>query len=272
MNLVFDIGGTKTRVALSDGKDLVGGALIYETPKDYNLGINLLVENSKKLTSESIETVAGGIAGVLDISKSTLTNCPNLTNWSQKNFKKDLEEAFRCLVKIENDSALSALGEAVFGAGRDVNVISFLTFGTGVGGARIVNKNIDNNLFGFEPGHHIVDVKSFLEGKEANLEYLASGVGVEKWLLKKPYDIKDQNLWNRVMDYMSIGIANTLCFWPCDKFVIGGGLVRHQLTDLSYINMKVSNFVKIYKSIPQIVKAQLGELSCLYGAIAYLLC
>lgn len=271
MNLVFDIGGTKTRIALSDSKDLISDALIYETPKDYESALNLLLEKSKSLTSEVMESVAGGVAGILDVSKSIITNSPNLPSWSQKEFKKDLEKLFNCPVKIENDSALSALGEAVFGAGRDANIVSFLAFGTGVGGARIVSKKIDNNLFGFEPGHHIVDIRGFLEGKEADLEYLVSGQGIEKRLLQRAYDIHDQNRWNEIMNYMSLGIANALCFWPCDKFVIGGGLVRHSLTDLAYINNQVALYAKIYRNIPLILKSELGELSCLYGAMAYLI-
>ncbi|MBI2314469.1 ROK family protein, partial [Candidatus Daviesbacteria bacterium] len=158
MFLVFDIGGTNMRLAVSrDGKN-IEEPKILKTPKDFDEGMLLFKKTALNLSDgEKIKAAAGGIAGPLDGKKEMLVNSPNLAGWVKKPLKKALEKFFGAPVFIENDAALSGLGEATYGSGQGYKIIVYITISTGVGGARIVNSHIDTNALGFEPGHQIIE-------------------------------------------------------------------------------------------------------------------
>src|SRR3990170_2973711 len=120
MYLLLDIGGTKTRVAVSkDGKTLFASN-IFETSLDFQEGISNIRKTAGSLIGgEEIKTIVCGIAGSLNRDKSILTNSPHLSEWVGKPVKKELEDIFHASVFLENDSALAGLGEAVFGAGKE---------------------------------------------------------------------------------------------------------------------------------------------------------
>ena len=72
MFLLFDIGGTKTRVSSSTDATSLGETLIFDTPPDYQGGKALLIEKLRTLTGgEKVEAIAGGIAGPFSQEKKS---------------------------------------------------------------------------------------------------------------------------------------------------------------------------------------------------------
>ena len=150
MYLLFDIGGTKTRLALSkDGKKF-GDVVIIETPQKFEEGISVFKKAVEELTKgEKITKAVGAISGPLNREHSMVINAPNLKGWNNKPLQKELKKILSAPVVIENDAALVGLGEAVYGAGKGYDIVAYITVSTGVGGARIVNKAIDVSAMGF---------------------------------------------------------------------------------------------------------------------------
>ena len=74
MYLVFDIGGSKTRLGLSEDKQtLLGEPKIIDTPKVFEDGIKLIGQTvGEMLAGKKLAAAAGGVAGVLDKAKSEL--------------------------------------------------------------------------------------------------------------------------------------------------------------------------------------------------------
>ena len=60
MYLLFDIGGTKIRIALSRDNETFEEPRIVSTPTDYKEGINLFSDLKKELVGEEALVVAAG--------------------------------------------------------------------------------------------------------------------------------------------------------------------------------------------------------------------
>src|SRR3989344_7042443 len=199
MFLLFDIGGTKLRVAAS--RDLVSFAtpVVMATPAEYPEGIAALIEALKECAGgEQVEGIAGGVPGPVGRGHEKMLGAGNLKGWIGHAVVADLEKAFGIRALLENDAALAGLGEAHFGAGKGNDIVAYLTVSTGVGGGRIVGGKIDAFAAGFEPGQQIIDSGRTRcpDCKSGKLEDLVSGTSVYARLNKLPKDVSQSDpLW-----------------------------------------------------------------------------
>jgi glucokinase len=265
MKVVFDIGGTTIRSGLSPDGVSLSECLTIPTDQNFETAMGNFEKIIKKLTGKNkISMVGGGIAGVLDKSKSGLLRSPNLPKWEGKPLKKSLQEITRASVFINNDVAMGGLGEATVGAGRRNQIVAYLSVGTGIGGVKVVDGKICPNVWGFEPGHQIIDVN----GKVGYWEEFAGGKALEKIFGKKPEDISDTVIWDQETRLLAVGIHNVILLWSPEILILGGGIMNkiniRKLAD--YVALEMEMFPKL----PEIVSGQLGEKSGLYGALAYL--
>lgn len=279
MYLLFDIGGTKTRLALSSDHDSFEEPYIFETPRDFEEAIKAFSLGVAKIAyGKKIEKSAGGIRGVLDKEKSTLMNDLCLKEWVGKPLKKSLQEVFGSEVFLENDTAMIGMGEALFGAGKGFDIVAYLTISTGVGGARIVNGKIDTSAYNTEPGHQIIDADYSICDKcgteidqPGTFEALVSGDAFEKRFGKKPDEVNaDDPLWNELSRLIAIGVNNTIVYWSPDVVVLGGGLMQSPGIKVDIIAGRLKEIFKIYPDKPEIKKAELGDFGGLHGALYYL--
>lgn len=263
MVLLFDIGGTKMRFATSYNENEIKDIKFFDTPKNYEEGINNFKNYYKSINEPEIKMVSGGIAGPLNKEKSMVINAPNLPGWNNKPFKKDLEDFFNKKVIIENDAALVGLGEAFKGAGENREIVVFYTISTGVGGARIVNGKIDKSSMGFEPGHQYIPLKN--SNDLIHLEGLISGTALKKKYSMNPENITDENVWDECSYYLALGIHNSILFWSPNVVVLGGSIMNK--IDVEYVRRYLKQVMKIFPNIPDVEKAQLGDKAGLYGAL-----
>jgi glucokinase len=274
MYLLFDIGGTNIRLAISrDGKKFEK-AKIFQTPEKFSDGIELIKNEALKISSgKKIKAVAGGIAGPLDKNKTKLVAAPNLPGWVEKPLKKSLQKIFGSSVFIENDAAVVGLGEAVFGAGKGKGIVAYLTISTGIGGARIVNGKIDSNSMGFEPGHQIINFngKACLPyATSGELESYASGAALKKIYKKNPNHIVDKKIWQDVNKNLAYGLHNIAVLWSPDVIVLGGGMIENNNIKLEELRKNLKNTLNIFPKAPLIKKAALKSVGGLYGALVLL--
>ncbi len=267
MYLIADIGGTKTRISVSEDLNSFTEPIINPTPKDYKDGLSFIRENANELVGDKkIEAVAIGITGTLNDEGNELELSPHLPFWTSMPLKHDLEEMFHCDVFLENDTAFVGLGEAVYGAGKNQKIVGYLTISTGIGGVVVIDKKIAEKTSGFEPGHQILIVNE----KQTTLEELASGSGIFKKYGKNASDIKDMQTWNDILRYLAIGINNTILHWSPNALIIGGGLVNSNLIDIDKLNTELRKIYRVSSECPTIKQAELGDTGGLYGAMEYL--
>lgn len=266
MLVLFDIGGTHTRVGKSLDKTTIKDLKIFPTPKDFQEGIQAIKQATEELAQGAeIEAAAGGMPGRLNKDKSQVTNSVNMAGWVNQPLKQKLLEVFSSPVFLENDANLGTLGEATFGAGKEKDIVAFLTVSTGLGGGRVVNGRIDSNSLGFEPGKHIVDIT---KTPPAILEDFISGVALERRFGKKSEDIEDEEVWDEEARNLAVGINNVLVFWSPDIVVLGGSVMKS--IDIEKVRNYTKETVRVFSELPPIEKGILGDEVGLWGALAYL--
>ncbi len=270
--VVFDIGGTKIRISVSLDGERIEEPIIIRTPPSFDEGIHIFKESVLQLVrGKEITAMAGGIAGPLDKAKTMLVNAPNLPGWIGRPLKLILEKELKTHVFLENDAALSGLGEARFGAGKLQSIVAYLTISTGVGGVRIVDGMIDRNDRGFEPGHQIIQRDGELcPGckRRGHLEGHIGGAALAKRFGKNPENIDDHKVWDTVAFDLAIGLNNVIVHWSPDIVVLGGSLMEK--IDINKVKDYLADIFQIYPVLPKIVKSELNDKSGLYGALALL--
>jgi len=275
MYIIFDIGGTNTRVAASRDLMAFEKLIKFKTPLSYKEGIEAVHKAIHEVSlGEQVKGIAGGIRGQLNKDKTGILSEVILSDWVGHNISADIAEPFGVSAYLENDTAIAGLGEVHYGAGRGHKIVAYHTVSTGVGGARFIDGSLDLARVGFEPGHQILDFDRSFLGSETlpTLENLVSGVSLQRARGVKPYEIpQDDEIWTELAMRLAAGLRNTIVYWSPDVIVLGGAMIvgdpRIRLSDIRYYTEGIiSGFV----SCPVIVDAELGDDGGLYGAMALL--
>ena len=287
MYILFDIGGTKTRIAVSKDLESFGEPVIVATPKSFEEGIEAIVKTVKELCGkEPLEAAAGGIAASLNKEKTELAGGgPNIVDWLRKPIKCRLEEALGCPVSIENDTAMGGLAQVTYGPAQGAEIAVYVTVSTGVGGCRFVDGKIDKSALGFEPGWQIVgvpelckeqgkDEEEWLSGYCSN-GYLISHIGgicTERAENKKPVEIIDESFWKKKAKFLAYGLHNIYTMWSPDIIVVGGSMTNKIGISLEQTHKYLSQTLhSVFPGVsPKIISAEFGDKMGLWGAMAYL--
>lgn len=272
--IVFDIGGTKTRVGISEDLETLGQVESFKTPVKFEEGIAKIISAIKKLTAEVPEGIAGGIRGPLMEDKTGIVNDSVLTKWAGKSVVGEIKKTFDVPVFLENDSAIAGVGEAIYGAGKDFEIVAYHTISTGVGGVKIENGEIDMASVGFEPGHQVLDIDRTILGEDIKptLENLVSGTAVKNRFGVEPYEIPQSDvLWDELAEYLAQGLRNTILYWSPDVIILGGSMIAGDpRIEIDPIRKYVVETLDGFVPSPFITMAKLGDEVGLYGAMGLL--
>lgn len=262
MYLLFDIGGTKTRLAVSEDLTSFDEPLIFDTEQNFTKGIVKLSDNIKKLIgNKKLRGVVGGMAGVFNEDRTKLLKSPNLPDWEGKRISFELERVCGVEPEIFNDADLAGLGESVFGGGKEGKIVAYMTVSTGIGGGLIIDKKIQNRTFGFEPGHMIVD-----RDTKDSLQDLIGGRNLEKKYGIPAKEITDPEVYEEITQTLGVALHNIIMLWSPDTIVMGGGISRD--LDMEEIKEAIEDNMKIFPIVPKVKRAELGSLNGIWGALA----
>ncbi|MFB6181908.1 MAG: ROK family protein [Candidatus Magasanikbacteria bacterium] len=267
MRLLFDIGGTHTRLALAKNNKEFCEPQVFDTPENFEENLELWEERISLLlqsNSGEITEAVGGVPGMVN-EENKLIRSPNLPQWKGLNIEMRLQKFLEKPVTLKNDADMVGLGEAEFGPGQDEEIVVYLTISTGIGGTRIVSGEIDQFTLGFEPGHQLIgDIEN---EQPTEWEALASGSGLEEKYGKDPKDLGDE-VYDKVTHYIAVGVHNTIVHWSPNMVILGGGIMLGDI-DINQLEEKVEDIMYIFHELPEFRQAELGDVGGLYGALAY---
>lgn len=153
----IDIGGTNTQVATVD---MNGNILTEKTiktcgTKTFDDFTRVLIQEIKNIQKHT--TLVGVGIGAPAANHFTGTiEAPVNINWEGSlPIKHCLEKELSCPIVIDNDANAAAVGEYIYGAGKNIQHQITITLGTGVGSGIIINGELVYGASGFagELGH-----------------------------------------------------------------------------------------------------------------------
>lgn len=295
----IDLGGSHIAIGVIDKN----GKILEKTEKRLKGRITAEV---KKVIEETIfETVEKyrkdykideiGIAIPGTVNKTEVIKSVNL---GLKNYKivDVLNKKINIPIKIKNDAKSAAIAESKFGALKGYNRVLFLTLGTGIGGAVIINNKLldTGDLPGCEIGHMVIEknglecncgrkgcfekyasMKAFKNNLRKELGYDDNFSGKELLALIKntKKENKNYNIINKIkqeyIEYLAIGIVNLVNIFEPEVIGIGGSFVYFEDVLLDDLKNEIISKDMLFNKRKEIniQTAVLGNEAGIIGAV-----
>lgn len=288
----IDIGGTKMAVAAVNAQGHILGRSTLATEAEQ--GFPRAVDRLGGIVAQLLDragcghpTLAGigiGCAGPVDPRRGLINNPYTLTGWDRCDIVTPLRERFGVPVWLENDADAAGLGEHFRGAGQGCSPIVMLTFGTGIGGATILDGGISRGANGEHPelGHVPVDLAGpeCYCGARGCLESLASGTAIGA--AGQPFGWRDARavftaaaageVRAGTIIARAVSAAATAAWTIChtllpQRLILGGGMMEEHF-DLfaDAMRQRLAPATQFSPSAVGIVRATLGNDAGLVGA------
>lgn len=125
--------------------------------------IDQIVELAEEVFDEHGSRLTAGVGvvapGPLEPKAGIVRFAPNLPGWENVPLTRLLEERLQIPVVLGNDGNCAALGESMFGAGKNVENLIYLALGTGLGAGIIHQGQLIEGIAGLggEVGHVSID-------------------------------------------------------------------------------------------------------------------
>lgn len=267
MYITIDIGGTNTRVASFKTLDIKSEVGYEKSPTNQNYKKGF--ENIKNIIAElagaeKIDSVCISIASGISDEGKTIVN-PNIPEWKAENLVPALHSAFQADIKMINDGAAGGLAEAYIGVGENLSSFTFLTWGTGLGGATIKKSGATLDIYEYEPGHLCIngDGRKCKCGKTDCIESYVGGLAVEERLGKKMSTLSNDE-WSEVLDFMRAGLNRILGKYPVANIVFDGRVIIEHPDFVKKLESAVNDDYPAWVNFEQSLA---GEKAPLYGAL-----
>jgi predicted NBD/HSP70 family sugar kinase len=265
----------------------------------------LIKKLSERANQKSLPLWGIGIAVCGMVNKNTgIVEYSPIFGWKNVNIQEALSEYTNLKIALGNVTHLIALGELLYGVGKDYRNFICVNLGYGIGSGII----IDGKLFGGadgiagEVGHIVVDQQSNrkgLEGVAGTLEALASGYGIadiagelaktdaasvlyslgaedidarKVFEAAKNGDRLSSEIIENIAGYLSVSIDTLIKLFNTECIVLSGGLVQNGDLLLGKIREQVNMYALsgVSRTVP-IVQSGFGENAALMGSFSLIL-
>ena len=228
-----------------------------------------------KLWKEDVGLIGVSSAGDIDPVRGICVHATdNLIGWTGANIRGELERRYHVRVLVDNDAVAALKGELAFYP--EAKNVTMLTFGTGVGGASLVNGEIlRGKNFGAARWGHTILVPHAIRcncGKRGCAEVYLSATALIKQGQKRMLGLVDcKQLFDRAasgeteavdvvarfQDHLGILLENVRTVLAPEYIILGGGVAK-----------SVSVMEEVIGGAEDVVLARRGSLAGVYGAIS----
>jgi fructokinase len=273
----IEAGGSKFVCGVGTGPEDLHTTEIPTTTPDSTVAaaVAWLRENS----GEGLAAIGIGSFGPVDINPDSathgfITTTPKAA-WRNYNFAGAVRGTLGVPVHFNSDVNAAILGEARWGAARNVPNCLYLTVGTGIGGGALSSGRLLEGTSHPEMGHirvpHNLAVDPFPGVCPFHgdcLEGLASGPAIEaRWRTPAPELPADHPAWVLEARYLAHGLANFTCTFAPERILLGGGVMR-QSALFAMIRGELVRLLAGYIAAPELRPPELSQRAGVLGALA----
>lgn len=305
MFLGIEIGGTKLQLGLGSGGGTI--ASLWRGSVDRAAGgdgirrqivsaVPALLAQAK-IDRSQLKGIGVGFGGPTDDATQSVIKSHHIAGWDGFPLAAWLTDLLGLPTVICNDADVAGLAEALFGAGKGLSPIFYITVGTGVGGGLVIDGEIYRGVGkgAAEIGHIVIT-----EGDDGNrdliVEDYSSGLGIERAAAKmvaggtkfehldktQPIttraiaeaaqlgDYHARRLYRIATDALATAINHVVTLLCPRRVIIGGGvsLMGEELFFAPIRRYVAERGMQALAGLTDIVPAALGEEVVIHGALA----
>lgn len=299
MNIGIDLGGSHIAIGVINSKGIIEEKIekrimAKEKQNIKNTIEEYIIKNVKEFMKK-YEISKIGIAIPGTVNETTIIKSVNL-NIENYNIVEGLQKSLKVPISIRNDAKCAAIAENKYGCLKKYNRSLFLTLGTGIGGAVIINNQLldTGSLPGCEIGHMIIEkngrqCKCGKKGcfeRYSSMKVLKDSIRNELGLDEKTrgqeiFDIirnnkpenlnyeKIEKIVNEFIENLAIGISNLVNIFEPEAIGIGGSFVYFEEVLLNRLKTKIleGNLLFNERNSINIETAILGNESGIIGSV-----
>lgn len=271
--LAIDIGGTKFSVALFEDERMVERE---SRSTDRDGGPEWMVAQIESIASDwKFDRCGIGFGGPVDFAAQKVNLSTHVGGWRNFPLVEKVGLLFNVPVVIDNDANVGALGEAIYGAGRGVRPMFYMTLSTGIGGGIVLDDSSvyrGADSYAGELGH--ITLKpggpECLCGAHGCFERLCCGMWLERDHGKTAKELmQDRAFVERYVVDLAQGLKAAVMMLNPARIVIGGGIAK--AGDALFVPLRAELGRQVTgwsRARLEVVPAALGDDSVLYGCVA----
>jgi glucokinase len=309
MYLGIEIGGTKLQLGVGAGDGNLAG--LWRETVDVKAGPEgirrQITQAVPELLTKSgidraqIKGIGIGFGGPVDDHTHTIIKSHQIEGWDNFPLEKWLSDLLGMPAVLGNDADVAGLAEALFGAGKGLSPIFYITIGSGIGGGLIINGEIYRGC-----GRGAAEIGHLRVRKLGNvitdgpLEENASGWAISNKLkdalshgVRSSLKLSQMD-WNstltaeqvahaasegdavalvvlrRAQSHLADAVCHVIALLCPRRIVIGGGvsLMGEELLFRPLREMVAERVFKPFADCYEMVPAALGEEVVVHGALA----
>jgi glucokinase len=311
MYLGIEIGGSKLQLGIGPGDGTLAGlwrGTVVPTAGSEGIRRQITAALPELLTRTGLalgdlKGVGIGFGGPVDDATRTVIKSHQIEGWDNFPLANWIQEVVGLPAVLGNDADCAGLAEALFGAGKGLSPIFYITIGSGIGGGLIINGEIYRGCGrgAAEIGHLRVPVQSHSGFWRVTVEDTASGWGIESEAQSQAIDQhsarrvleladgRAENITTRHLveaarerDHFSLSILQTareclaeaiyavMALLCPRRIIIGGGvsLMGEELLFKPLRELVAERVFKPFADCYDLVPAALGEEVVVHGALA----
>lgn len=262
MYLGIDVGGTKSLIAAFKTDGTLLEKQRFPTPSSYDEWLTAVAAALALLKTSDFQTGCVAVPGKVDRTEGIVLAFGNL-KWRNVPIQADLERLVHCPITVENDAKAGGLSEALELKDHYRRVV-YVTIGTGIGTAIIIDGAIDPDFVDSEGGH----MKLEHNGKLQDWESFASGKAIVKLFGHEARDITDASTWKTISRNIAAGLLDLIAVLQPEIIIIGGGVGVHYDRFGKYLENYLKQYENPLMPIPPIQQAKRPEEAVIYGCYA----
>lgn len=288
--LGVDIGGTKINIGLFDAetKNIIANKKGYLSEItdicEYIKNTTDYLCKQKDIKAENIVSCGIGIPGTVSNDGKKILKVPNISILTEDIATK-LENLLNIPVRVIQDSRAAAWGEYMCGGAQGAKSVVCVTLGTGIGTGIVVDGKIYDGALGCagEIGHLPIEEngRKCGCGKYGCLEKYCAGGGLDitaaelfgegktaSYLFEQAQKGQENaiNVISDAVQMLGRGLVSIVNLLSPEYLMLSGGLCEQEKLYLDPVIDYIKQHCYVADRLPVIKKAELGELSPLYGA------